>query len=120
MMIRDAKTDDLDALIALNREVHDIHVALFPDVFHHTDEAALREWFGQRMQDRSTAVLVATDDQHVVGYIIIRFSRREANVFCRARKYAYVDQACVAAEHRKRGVGVPSSTKPRAEPEQRG
>ena len=57
------------------------------------------------MQDRSTAVLVATDNQRVVGYMIVRFSSREANVFCRARKYAYVDQACVAAEHRKRGVG---------------
>jgi ribosomal protein S18 acetylase RimI-like enzyme len=103
--IRDAKTDDLDALITLNREVQDIHVSLFPDLFHHTDEAALREWFGQRMQDRSTAVLVATDDPRVVGYMIMRFSSREAHVFCRARKCAYVDQACVAAEHRKRGVG---------------
>ncbi len=105
MTVRDAKSDDLDALIALNREVQDIHVSLFPDVFHHTDEAALREWFGQRIQDRSTAVLVASYNQRVVGYLIIRFSSREAHVFCRARNYAYVDQVCVAAEHRKRGVG---------------
>jgi ribosomal protein S18 acetylase RimI-like enzyme len=105
MKIRDANAGDLDALVALNREVHDLHLSLFPDVFHDTDEVALREWFTQRMQDGSTAVLVGVEEPRVAAYLIVRYSRRDANVFCRARACAYVDQACVTGAHRRRSVG---------------
>ncbi|MBT7913860.1 GNAT family N-acetyltransferase [Candidatus Bathyarchaeota archaeon] len=119
MKIRDAVADDLDALIALNEEVHSIHVSLFPDVFRNTDASALGNWFKGQMSNAATAVLLGIEDDRVVAYLIMRMVKRDADVFCHARSCVYIDHLCVAAEYRNRGVAraLIEETKRRAKQE---
>ncbi len=114
MTIRNAVADDLDALVALNGEVQSIHVSPFPDVFRETEQAALRGWFEEQMANASTTVLVCVEKERAVAYLIMRTSRRDPHLFCCARNCAYVDQACVAAEFRRRGVASSSTARSRA------
>jgi ribosomal protein S18 acetylase RimI-like enzyme len=105
MTIRDAIADDLDALVELNGEVQGIHVCLFPDVFHETEQSALRAWFMDQMADPSTTILVGLEEERIVAYLLLRIFRRESHVFCRGRNWAYVDHVSVAADFRRRGFG---------------
>ena len=119
MKIRDAVADDLDVLMVLNKEVHTIHVSLFPDVFRNTDASALRDWFRGRLSDAATAVLLGIEDDHVVAYLIVRMVKRDADVFSHGRSCAYIDHVCVTAEYRNRGIAraLIEETKRRAKQE---
>jgi len=104
LIIRNAAVDDLDTLVALNAEVQGVHISLFPQVFHRTDEAGLRAWFADQINDPATTILVGAGKDTVVAYLILRIVRRDSNLFCYSRKYAYVDHISVAAEFRRFGV----------------
>jgi len=104
MIIRDAAVDDLDSLVALNGEVQGVHISLFPQVFHETDQAALRTWFADQMDDPATTILVGTDKEQVVAYLIFRIVRRDPHLFCHSRNCVYVDHICVCSEFRRHGA----------------
>ena len=103
--VRDATIDDLDVLVALNDEVHDIHVSLFPSIFRDTEKPALRKWFEDQMGDPLVSILIAESDAEVAGYLVVRLSNRDAHLFCHAHSCAYVDQIGVTVDFRKQGVG---------------
>lgn len=104
MKIRKAIAADIPAIVALNDEVHDIHVRLFPDFFQPTDPAALAEWFGEWLDNQEKMVLVAEDDGGLVAYLTLRKDERPAHLFVLSRRCAYIDQVCVT--ERRRGQGI--------------
>jgi GNAT superfamily N-acetyltransferase len=104
MEIREAKPADIPAIVALNDEVHGIHVRLFPAVFKPTDPAALAEWFGEWLNDAKTKILVASVDGGLQGYLTLRKEERPAHVFVEERRCAYIDQVCVTENSRRQGV----------------
>ena len=104
LIIRDAAAVDLDSLVALNGEVQGVHISLFTQVFHETDKAALRTWFADQIADPATTVLVGTEKEQVVAYLILRIVLREPHLFCYSRNCVYVDHICVASEFRRHGA----------------
>lgn len=103
--IRQAVSEDIGILASLNSEVQTIHVSLFPKFFKDTEGAALVDWLCKQLSDPAAVVCVATVDGDVVGYLILRHVTRNANVFFHARRFAYIDQICVAQGFRRHGVG---------------
>lgn len=104
MKIREAAAADIPAIIALNDEVHGIHVRLFPDVFKPIETAALAEWFDSWLDDDDTLILVAEDASGLVAYITLRKEERPAHLFARSRRCAYIDQVCVTEKRRGQGI----------------
>ena len=104
MNIREASKTDIASLMALNDEVHAIHVRLFPDVFKLTDPAALSEWFRSWLDDDKTTILVAEDADGLAAYLTLRKEERPAHLFVHCRKCAYIDQVCVTEQYRGKGV----------------
>ena len=95
MNIRAAGKADIKEIVALNDEVHDIHVRLFPDVFKPTDPAALSEWFASWIDDEDTIILVAEDAGGLVAYLTLRKELRPAHLYAYGRRCAYIDGVCV-------------------------
>jgi GNAT superfamily N-acetyltransferase len=104
MKIRKAVRNDIPALVALNDEVHDIHVRLFPDVFRPTEPAALAEWFGGWLDDDNRTILVAEDATGLLAFLSLRKEERPAHLFARDRRWAHIDGVCVTEGRRGQGI----------------
>ena len=104
MNIRTAGKADIEEIVALNDEVHDIHVRLFPDVFKPTEAATLTEWFASWIDDNDTIILVAEDASGLVAYLTLRKEERPAHLFAHSRRCAYIDQVCVTERYRGKGL----------------
>jgi GNAT superfamily N-acetyltransferase len=104
MKVRQAAPADIPALVALNDEVHSLHVRLSPDVYKPIDPAAAAEWFSGRLEDGGETILVAEDASGVVGYLSMRKEERPAHLFAYSRRCAYIDQVCVTEQRRGQGI----------------
>jgi len=103
--VRRAVGGDAHALAALNRFVHETHLARRPDYFKpvRADEAAA--WFRERLEERTTAAWIAEAEGRPVGYVLTFFHERGENPFHRPRRWCEIDQIAVDPAWRRRGIG---------------
>ena len=99
-----ANDSHMDILVKLNKEVQDIHVELFPDSFHHTEEDELRRTIASWLKDANFMSYIAYAGNIAVGYMFAKIIRRDRNPFSNARECIYIDQICVTGQFRNRGV----------------
>ena len=79
MIVREATPADIPAIVALNAEVHDIHLRLFSDIFKPIDPAALADWYHACLNDEKMVILVAEEGNEVVAHLIMRKQERPAS-----------------------------------------
>lgn len=97
---------DLQAIIALNATVQDLHVAAEPSVFRPSDDLPDIEAFHLGfMREEKHRTLVAESGGRVVGYVSLEVERREPNTFSWSRERLYVHQIGVHPDYRRLGVG---------------
>ncbi len=102
--IRRAQRQDVDQMAVLWRELMDFHVALDPHLGLGRD--AEWHWRGsclEWMQDDDWRVLVAEEDNHLIGFITGSL-RDTAPILLEPRR-GMVQDAVVTARSRRRGVG---------------
>ncbi|TCS38759.1 GNAT family N-acetyltransferase [Reinekea marinisedimentorum] len=104
MKIRAANTADLNQLVALNREVHDVHVEIEPSLFCSASEEVFKSFWFSKLKDNDSVVLVAQWRGTVVGYLLLRKRFRQKNDLMQERKCAFIEQVCVLENHRGQGV----------------
>ena len=104
MNVRVAKWADIPAIVALNAEVHDIHLQLFPDIFKPTEPAAMAERYAEWLSVDGQAILVVEDDGVVLAYLTLRKQERPAHILVQERKCVYIDEACVTEKRRGQGL----------------
>jgi len=100
-----ATSDHLDALAELNAEVQAIHVAFDPTRYLEPDLRALRDWFVTALDRPGDTVLVALDDDQVLGYVRAVIKDTPRNPFVFPQRSLYLDQICVREAARGRGIG---------------
>ncbi len=102
--IRRARREDVDRLTLLWRELMDFHVALDPHLGLGRD--AEWHWRGsclEWMQDNDWCVLVAEEDNHLVGFMT--GSIRETAAILPEPRRGMVQDAVVTARSRRYGIG---------------
>jgi len=103
-VIRKATRRDLDAIVALARELMDFHKARDPLFTRSADFDALFGRFALRNIRRvSACVLVATIDERIVGYCQAMLDRHPPSL--RDPEYGLILDFCVTAAYRRTGVG---------------
>ncbi len=103
MSVRRATEGDLQRLVDLNLEVHDLHVAHLPYVFEPIDREAVVAFFGNLLNAPEALILVACEEAEVVGYMLLIFRERAGGSGLRARRWLYIEQIGVTEAHRRRG-----------------
>lgn len=102
-MLELARATDREAVNALAKEVHALHVAWRPDIYEMVDELYPQERFSQVVKDRQ--LYVARIGDAVAGYVLLK--KREYNwpgvVY---RKVMIVDEFCVDEICRGQGIGT--------------
>jgi len=103
-VIRKATRRDLDAIVALARELMDFHKALDPFFTRSADFDALFGRFALRnIRSVAACVLVATVDERIVGHCQGMVDRHPPSIV--EPEYGLIIDFCVAAAFRRTGVG---------------
>jgi GNAT superfamily N-acetyltransferase len=103
-VIREATRRDLDAIIALARELMDFHRTLDPFFTRSADFDALFKRFAlKNIRGKAACVLAATVDEQIVGYCQGMVDRHPPSVA--EPEYGLIIDFCVTAGYRRNGVG---------------
>jgi diamine N-acetyltransferase len=103
MSVRQATPADIERLVDLNMEVHDLHVAHLPTLFKPARREDLASYFEQTLASRDALVYVACDGEKVVGYTLLIIRERPENPVVYAHRSLYIEQIGVAESHRRQG-----------------
>ena len=112
--VRAAQESDLDALVALNEVVRELHTALYPEDFAlRADRDAVKAHFAALLQQAGHALIVAEADGAVagqnggvVGYAWTELQVRPPSPFYNRRDRIYVHHLAVAPQARRQGVAA--------------
>lgn len=102
--IRRATDEDVGALVALQWEIHQLHLANRPDFFKPTNDDEVAVWLRGLLHSESAQLWVAIDEGNVVGSVLTNQRQRLDSIFSSALTWCEVDQIVVAVAHRCRGV----------------
>ena len=105
MQIRPAKSDDLETLTRLSREVHIMHREERDDEFRELSDEVIRTMLAESLSDKKHTLLVSCVDKQIIGYILVRIVQRSANPLQKNRSFCYLEQIAVHPDHRHCGTG---------------
>ena len=105
MLVRFAEKSELPAVNLLRKQVNDLHVAGKPEIFKPGFPAELRDFVYEVFDDPEKGVVVAEQDGAILGFAIVNAVHRPETPYMKERNYLDVDEFCVAASARRRGVG---------------
>ena len=105
LLIREATAADIPALLPLQKEIHDCHVAHHPEAFHTADPGEVTAWLQERLAGPNFRCFVALDGTEAVGYVCASVVERQRDTLCNPRRFVDLDQLSVRGSHRRRGVG---------------
>lgn len=107
ILVRPATRNDVPRLLALYRELDELHRIHHPELF---PAAIVRESAAveRMLDDPKTAVLVAElaahDDAGIVGFLRVIDVQTPAGPVLSSRRFALVDELVVAEAHRRAGI----------------
>ena len=104
MTIRFANTDDIPQLLNLLRQVEMVHHDIRPDLFRDGGEKYEPETLKELLKDVNRPVLAAVEDGVVVGYAFCVLEETAGDPARLDRKELYLDDLCVDASVRGKGV----------------
>lgn len=102
MILRPAREEDREAVNALAKQVHDLHVVWRPDIYRSCAEFYNDKGFSKFFAEKT--LYVAEREGKTVGYV--RFDLRDlSHRLLAPRKLLYVEELCVAEGFRHQGLG---------------
>ena len=104
MTIRFANTDDIPQLLNLLRQVERVHHDIRPDLFRDGGEKYEPETLKELLKDVNRPVLAAVEDGVVVGYAFCVLEETAGDPARLDRRELYLDDLCVDASVRGKGV----------------
>lgn len=104
MEVRLARKEELDRINELRKQVNDLHVAGRPDVFKPGFSRELQDYIYAIWDDPEQDIAVAELDGKIAGFAVLHHIRRPENPFMYVRDFLDIDEFCVDASCRRRGV----------------
>lgn len=106
MVIRKAKSGDIDGILKLLSQVLEIHAEIRPDIFRHGTTKYTKDELAKMLGDENRPIYVAADDSGtVLGYAFCAVKEPMFTTTMYAKKTFYIDDLCVDANVRGGGIG---------------
>ena len=102
IQIRTAKLEDYNAVEAILKQVHKLHVGWRPDVYKQQETILPLDEFKQAIQEQ--AFFVAEGEGKVVGILGLMYRHVETPVHV-TKDITFIDSMAVDEPYRKKGVG---------------
>ncbi len=106
MIIRFATRADTARINALRRQVQELHAAGKPEVFKPGFPDELRDHIETVFDDPMQRIAVSEDGDALTAYAVLHHVIRPETPFMHARDFLDIDEFCVDAAHRRRGIGT--------------
>ena len=103
--VRDATSDDAEALIELLAQVQTLHAQGRPDLFRPADDDALREFLLARLAEEAIVLIAVDPEGRALGYLLAEMTSRPESPFLLAHTGVYVHHIAVDAGARRQRVG---------------
>ncbi len=103
--IRAALESDYEAVNTLFTEELAYHIKLKPDIFQMADPVMTKAWYADELAKENTSMLIAEENQAVVGLIAIFVRNNPEDPIFKTRRYTHIEDVIVARTHRGRGIG---------------
>ena len=101
-----ARAVDLPDIMRLHGMVQGLHAQIVPDIFRPDwQPSALRDFWLEKLADRSSIVAIAMLNRKTVGYIWFQVQKRAQDDLHQARKRIYIHHIGVDECARRRGIG---------------
>ena len=105
-MIRLANENDINDILVLLHEVHDIHAMKRPDIFKNNTTKYQKKDIIEILKDENKPIFVFADQEKVVGYAfcIVKDIKNDNNL--QDYRYIFIDDLCVEEEYRNKFIGT--------------
>ncbi len=105
MEIRFAQMEDVAGIIALLKQVGNVHHLGRPDIFRSNAQKYGASQVIAMLNQSSAPIFVAVEDKQVVGYGFCQLQRHENDPVLSDVTSLYIDDLCVDENHRGQGIG---------------
>ncbi len=105
MTIKIVETLDENLLARLNHDVQEIHNIIEPDLFKPFSAENMAMLFKALLGAEGISAYIAEVDSVPAGYMILSEKHNEENFFKQAYSVLHIDQICVEADFKGRGIG---------------
>lgn len=99
--MRVVETRDYELVARLNKPVHDLHVALYPDYFEEYNYEKLVNIFQNQMENEKNVFFVMEDDKEPVGFAWVEIKRDHRYPYKKGYQSVYVHQLSIDARKEK-------------------
>ncbi|MFB9324478.1 GNAT family N-acetyltransferase [Paenibacillus aurantiacus] len=100
-----SRTTDFELLANLNKPIHDLHVALYPEHFTAYSFAAMRDAFERFVHNENFIFLLMEDNDEPLGYAWIEMKNYSQGTFVKQRKSVFVHQLSIVESQKRKGYG---------------
>lgn len=105
--IREAQLADINAIQALYKDLDRRHVELLPDTFQPIEgDVRTDESIGAWIQAEDSTYLIALNNDQIVGFVSVVGRSLGAMPMYVPQRYGLIDNAVVASEFRRGGIGA--------------
>ncbi len=104
--IRPATHEDIPAIQRLFLQGDSFHARLLPDVFCAVEQARPDDRIKDLILGSDSDVFLATLDEEVVGFIVLKEGSRPEHRVFRPKRFAFVEDLIVDEAKRGRGIGT--------------
>ena len=104
-MIRQAEFKDIDDILVLLGQVHDLHQKNRPDIFRKNTVKYDKDALKSIMKDDNRPIFVYEMDSKVVGYIFCVITKIENDCNLCDYDYLFIDDLCVLDAYRGKNIG---------------
>lgn len=105
MTIRFAGREDLPAVNLLRHQVSELHAAGKPEIFKPGFPQELADYVYEIFEDPDKQILLAEEAGRICGFALLHDVCRPETPYMFERRFLDVDEFCVAADCRRRGIG---------------
>ena len=105
MEIRFAQMEDVAGILALLKQVGNVHYQGRPDIFRSNAQKYGASQVIAMLNQSSAPIFVAVEDKQVVGYGFCQLQRHENDPVLSDVTSLYIDDLCVDENHRGQGIG---------------
>lgn len=102
IVVRKAAPEELAITAELKRQIHELHVQGRPDLFAPMQNF---EVYATHALEKDMHLIVAQQDEKLLGYALICYVHRPASPYMNERKFVHVEEFCVDEACHRRGVG---------------
>ena len=104
-MIRKAQKEDVNDILTLLKEVHEIHANARPDIFRIGTTKYVEKDIIKILNDFQRPIFVYELDGNVIGYVFCIIKKIENDNNFNDLDYLFIDDICVLSKYRGNNIG---------------